>query len=236
MQQGAAAAREAGFSPAVVTAAAGSILWCVRRAQGRLHEFHDAMFAMERAPSRPAWTYIGTAQVAMARGEAGAAADAIGAAFDEGFLDLPRGLHWLATMAGAADVCGWLGDRPNAQRLYELLIPNADVISLWTGPVAISLGGIAQSIGRGDEAQAHLRSAVALCERIDAPAYLAIARLQLGRLLQPNAEGRKLLEQAHADAERLGMPGWATQAKQALNGLAPPAPVDGGGSRGIGGA
>ena len=236
MQQGAAAAQGAGFSPAIVTAAAGSILWCVRRAQGRLHEFHEAMFAMERAPSRPAWTYIGTAQVAMARGDASAASEAIGAAFDEGFLDLPRGLHWLASMAGAADVCGWLGDRPHSQRLYDLLMPSADVISLWTGPVAISLGGVAQSIGRSDEAQAHLRSAVALCERIDAPAYLTIARLQLGRLLQPRAEGRELLEQARADAEHLEMPGWAAQAQVALTALPQPGPADGGGSRGTGAA
>jgi DNA-binding SARP family transcriptional activator len=236
MQQGAAAAQEAGFSPAVVTAAAAAILWCVRRAQGRLHEFHDAMFAMEHAPSRPAWTYIGTAQVAMARGETGAAADAIGAAFDEGFLDLPRGLHWLATMAGAADVCGWLGDRPHSQRLYELLMPSANVISLWTGPVALSLGGVAQSVGRRHEAEAHFRSAVALCERIDAPAYLAIARIQLGRLLRPHPEARDLLEHARTEAERLGMPGWAMQAQQALNGLAPPAPADGGDRRGTGAA
>jgi hypothetical protein len=86
------------------------------------------------------------------------------------------------------------------------------VLSPWTGPVALSVAALAQTLGRRDEAQARFRSAVALCERTRTPAYLAIAQYELGRFLAPADEGRRLLEHAQASADQLGMPGWAARA------------------------
>ena len=57
---------------------------------------------------------------------------------------------------------------------------------------------------------------MALCERMDARAYLAIARYELGRLLLPGAEGTRLLGQAAAAAEEIGMPGWLRLAHAAM--------------------
>ncbi len=216
MLEGVAAAQDAGFSEPVIQAAAGGMLWSIRHAQGRLQEFSPAMFAMAYAPYRPAWTYAGEAQAAMLHADERAAADAIETAFREGVRDNTPGLYWLSTMMGAAEVCAWLGDRAHGSPVYEILTPCAGVMSPWTGPVGVPLGALAQSLGRPDEAETHMRTAVALCERMHAPAYLAIARLALGRLLLPAAEGRALTEQATADAERIGMPGWAAQGRRAL--------------------
>ena len=64
------------------------------------------------------------------------------------------------------------------------------------GPLGRAVGRLALTLGRRDEAEDHLRAAVALCERMDARAFLAIARYDLGRLLLAEPEGTALLEQA----------------------------------------
>ena len=119
-------------------------------------------------------------------------------------------------MTGAADVCAALDDRSLAASLYDLLAPCAHVMSVHAGPVGRVVGRLALTLGRRDEAEDRLRAAVALCERMDARAYLAIARYELGRLLLADPEGRLLVEGALASAEELGMPGWSRRAQAAL--------------------
>jgi hypothetical protein len=80
------------------------------------------------------------------------------------------------------------------------------------GPVGRAVGQLALTLGRRGEAEQLLRDAVALCERIDARAFLAMARRDLGDLLLPSAEGRRLLDEARAAANKLGMPGLANRA------------------------
>jgi hypothetical protein len=118
-------------------------------------------------------------------------------------------------MTGAADVCATLDDRAVAAPMHDLLAPCADVMSVHAGPVGRAVGRLALTLGRPDEAEVRLRAAGALCERMDARAFLAIARYELGRLLLPSPEGTTLLEQAKAAAEELGMPGWARRAQVA---------------------
>jgi hypothetical protein len=80
---------------------------------------------------------------------------------------------------------------------------------------------LALTLGRRDEAEAHLRRG-AVCERMDARAFLAITRYDLGQLLLPSAEGTALLEQARATADELGMTGWGKRARAALAGANAP--------------
>jgi hypothetical protein len=89
-------------------------------------------------------------------------------------------------------------------------------MSVHAGPLGRAVGRLALTLGRRDEAEAHLRAAVSLCERMHAPAFLAITRYELGRLLVPGAEGITLLEQSGATADELGMPGWSRRAQAAL--------------------
>ena len=118
----------------------------------------------------------------------------------------------MVSLTWAADICAWLEDRPRAARLYDLLAPFADVMMYQYGPVGRAVGQLALTLARRNEAEQLLRDAVALCERIDARAFLAMARRDLGDLLLPSAEGRRLLDEARAAANELGMPGLANRA------------------------
>jgi len=50
-------------------------------------------------------------------------------------------------------------------------------------PISGALGRLTLTLGRPDEAENHYRDAVALCERMDARAFLAVACRELGSLL-----------------------------------------------------
>ena len=216
--RGAEAAREAGAPPSVVEFQFVGLLWCIRAAQGRLAELEPLAGMVRALPDRPAWSFAGEAQLACELGDPSAAGSALAEAVARGLLEAPRILGWTTTMTGAADVCAALDDRAVAAPLYDLLAPCADVISPHAGPVGRAVGRLALTLGRRDEAEDRLRAAVALCERMDARAYLAIARYELGRLMQPGSEGALLLERARAAAEELGMPGWSRRAQAALAG------------------
>ena len=74
-----------------------------------------------------------------------------------------------------------------------------------SGPVGLPLGRLTLTLGDRDGAERRFRAAVAVCERMDARAYLALARRALGELLLPSAEGRRLVDQARAGCEQLGL-------------------------------
>jgi hypothetical protein len=79
-------------------------------------------------------------------------------------------------------------------------------MTITTAATATPMMMIRTVFERHDEAEQLLRDAVALCERVDARAFLAMARQDLAELLLPSPEGRRLLEQARAAANELGMP------------------------------
>jgi hypothetical protein len=214
--RGAEAARDSGAPPSVVEFQFVGLLWCIRAAQGRLAELEPLAGMVRALSDRPAWSFASEAQLACELGDPGAAGSALAEAVARGLLEAPRILGWTTTMTGAADVCAALDDGALAAPLYDLLAPCADVISLHAGPLGRAVGRLALALGRRDEAEDRLRAAVALCERMDARAYLAIARYELGRLMLPGSEGALLLEQARAAAEELGMPGWSRRAQAAL--------------------
>ena len=217
--RGAEAAREAGAPPSVVEFQFVGLLWCIRAAQGRLAELEPLVGMVRALPDRPAWSFASEAQLACELGDPGAAGSALAEAVARGLLEAPRIIGWTTTMTGAADVCAALDDRSLAASLYDLLAPCADVMSMHAGPLGRAVGRLALTLGRRDEAEDRLRAAVALCERMDARAYLAIARYELGRLLLARLGGPPCSSNARcAAAEELGMPGWSRRAQAALAG------------------
>ena len=209
-------ARAAAFPDSVVEFAFIALMWCIRMAQGRVRELQSLVGAVRGMPDRPAWSFVGEAQLLLELGELDAARGAMASAVDAGLLQAPRSFSWGTTMLGAADVCASLEDRMLAARLYDLLVPCAGVMVAQAGPVDLAAGRLAHTLARPVEAEEHLRAAVALCERMDARAYLAIARYELGLLLVPKAEGIRLVGQAATAAEELAMPGWLRRANAAL--------------------
>jgi hypothetical protein len=178
-----------------------------------LTEHEGARRAMaERVTKVPATFSVVWAHAARERDNRDGAREAFERALDQGLLDLPHGPTCTISLTWAADICAWLEDRRRAARLYDLLAPFADVMTYQYGPVGRPVGRLAQTLGRHDEAEQLLRDAVARCERMDARAFLAMARQDLGELLLPSPEGRRLLEQAGAAANELGMPGLTKRA------------------------
>jgi DNA-binding SARP family transcriptional activator len=193
------------------------LLSLIRLIQGRLREHEGARRAMAEGVTKlPATFFVVRAHGARERDDRDGAREAFERALDQGLLDLPHGPTWMVSLTWAADICAWLEDRPRAARLYDQLAPFADVMMYQYGPVGRPVGRLALTLERPNEAEQLLRDAVALCERIDARAFLAMARQDLGELLLPSPEGRRLLEQARAAANELGMPGLTKRAVAAF--------------------
>jgi hypothetical protein len=160
----------------------------------------------------PATFFVVRAHVARERDDNDGAREAFDGALARGLLELPRGPTWTVTLTWGADICAWLEDRATATRLYALLAPFASVMTWQYGPVGRVVALLDLALGRRDHAELRLREAVALCERTDAQAFLAMARHDLGTLLLPSPEGRRLVGQARAAAQRMGMVGLARAA------------------------
>jgi DNA-binding SARP family transcriptional activator len=213
---GVEAAQATGAPPRVVQFSFASLMWCIRLTQGRLLELQPLATAALAMTDRPAWTYVSEAQLARERDDRAAAAACFETALAHGLLDLPRGVSWATTMTFAADLAAWLEHSDGAERLHALLAPCAGAMIAQVGSLARPVGVLALALGRPEEAERRLRDAVALCVRMDAQAHLAFARLELGRLLLPAAEGRALVEQAAQAADRLGLLGVRASAAAAL--------------------
>ena len=208
--RGAEAAREAAMPTVVVDGSFAAVMWCIRAVQGRLAELGSTVRAWAGSlGEQPVWSDVTEAQLLRELADLNGARAAFERAVRKGLLELPRGFAWMSTMTWAADLCAWLGDRPRAARLQELLSPFAGVILSESGPVDRALGRLAIALEDRPGAERHLRNAVVLCERMDARAYLAVARLDLGELLLPSEEGHRLVVQARTAAEEMGMPGTA---------------------------
>jgi tetratricopeptide (TPR) repeat protein len=96
----------------------------------------------------------------------------------DGFDDWPVDNDWLFGMTLLADLCTYLGDGERAGRLYELLSRYEDRHAIGhpissTGSVARSLGNLAATAGRHEDAQRHFATALAHNGRMGARPWVA---------------------------------------------------------------
>jgi tetratricopeptide (TPR) repeat protein len=130
--------------------------------------------------------------------------------------------EWLFTISMLAGPCAVLDDRDAAQRVYSMLLPyerlyaQAPVESVF-GAVARSLGVLATTMGRDDDAERHFEVAIETEQRMRARPWLAHAQHELAAmLLARGAAGDSeralaLLEDALATYRELGMDAWAAR-------------------------
>ncbi len=179
----AAAAFELGSAsgqPDALTWFAGQ-LFMIRWDQGRLHELVDLVEEQvaTQADGIPAWR--AAQAVALVEADRHPEAEAI----LDGFLasdlaDLPRDLLWLHGMAYLCTVCAHLGRTDAAAVLHDALAGYGGLLAhngtVNAGPVDAHLGAMSVLAGEPERAEQELAAAQALCERIDAPVWLARVR------------------------------------------------------------
>ncbi len=133
------------------------------------------------------------------------------------FEDLPVDTQWIPGLARVGEAAARLGDVERSSRLYELLAPfESEVVVVGratscNGPVTRYLGLLARTLGRTDEAVAHLEAAVETVVGMgdrpwatDTRVYLAAALLERDRAGDRD-RALGLLGSALEEAQELGM-------------------------------
>ena len=205
--------QRAGY-PAVRTV--GVQLFALRREQGRLDELEaSARGIVEVYPTVPGFA----ASLAALYMEIEREADAR-SVFErlagEGFEAIPRDWFWLISMSLLSQVCAYLRDARRAATLYQLLLPfaprNVCVVNiLSTGSASRSLGLLAATMCRWEEAERHYEDALELNARMGAKPAYAWTQYDYAQMLvarRHQGDRRKayaLLTQAAGTARDLGL-------------------------------
>jgi predicted ATPase len=208
-------------------------LW-LRREQGR---FEGLEAAMKRAADEFWWYPMFRCFLAELYVDLDRRADAR-RLFDELVANdfealLPRDNEWLVSASVVADVCAYLGDHDTARRLYDELLPVADlnIVGLAEsarGSVSRSLGLLATLLGCHDEAEQHFEAAIAANDRMGARPWVARTQHEFAQmLLARDAPGdreraRELLAAALETSRTIGMVTLAARVERA-GGQAPSA-------------
>jgi DNA-binding SARP family transcriptional activator len=194
----------------------GLQMFFVRLEQGRLDEFVETVegFAAHR-PQLDRWrcalaySYAQLERAAQAREELEALAR------DE-FSTLPRDVLWLSNLSALAEVVVLLEDAPRAQSLHRLLLPYAHrcVVSfagMCHGSASRSLGLLATTLSRYDDAEQHFQHALKMNMHIRSPLWTAHTQHDYARMLLARGrsadhhKARDLLGHALATADQLGL-------------------------------
>ncbi|MGH7859056.1 MAG: tetratricopeptide repeat protein, partial [Candidatus Binatia bacterium] len=218
-------------------AAQGPILYLVqlfeiRRAQGRLAELEPALRALALQYPAIAAFRTGLALVYAELGrEAEARAELERLAAND-FTDLPRDRNWMNAMEELAETCAFLGDRPRAARLYELLLPFAErnvmvaFASACHGSVSRLLGLLAATLGRWSEAGHHFERALERNRAFGAEVLLARTELDYAEacLCRGDPESaRRLVDRAASTVETLAVAGLSSRVTALREAMSRPA-------------
>ncbi len=138
---------------------------------------------------------------------------------DSGLARNARGADRLAPTAFLAHSCVLLGAVEHAETLYTALTSQpADAVRVgpligWWGPVDHHLGSLCRLLGRNEEAEARLRRALTLEERMAARPFLARTRAELARVVGNGTgpEADELRATATAEATAIGAVGIAAE-------------------------
>ena len=197
--------------------------------QGRLSEFIPMGRALVVKIPVLAMPFRGA--LAWAYAELGLREDArreLIAIYEHGLDKLPQELDFDSHATAVAEAIAYLGDAEGAECLYALLLPFRDLCVVNTahsfGAAARSLGLLAATMNRWDEAARHFDDAVRMNGHLGARPWLARTQLNYASMLVARdgpgdrARATALLDEAITLAEALGMPVVLAQAST-LRGL-----------------
>jgi class 3 adenylate cyclase/tetratricopeptide (TPR) repeat protein len=166
------------------------VLIGLRWEQGRLPELEATLRGfVDRFPANLGWRAT-FAVLLCETGRQNEAAEQVERLAAGDFAGLPQNHLYLYHLAVLAIACSALGDQPRAARLYELLLPYAErnvlVARLPLGTLGSAshyLGLLAVTMGRRDDAVAHLQAAMAAHEHLRATPLLERSRHHLAAAL-----------------------------------------------------
>ena len=201
----------------------GAQLMEIRRQQGRLDEVIAlAERGVEEYETLPGWN----AAVAVLYAELGRldkVREIFNAAAATDFGGVPRDVTWLLAMASWADCACDLGASEYAQLLIDRLAPFSRRVIFTTahtlGAVGRSLGRLQTIIGEYGAAEASLREALEVHQRLRAPYWIARTKLDLADLLtvrrEPgdSAQAAELIADARQVAETYSLGGLRNHAR-----------------------
>jgi DNA-binding CsgD family transcriptional regulator len=191
----------------------GLQMFAIRREQGRLAEVLPLMRAVSgRDDNEPIWRpgltvlYAELGMIDEARHELEALAPG-------GFAVVPRDSVWPGCLTFLAEACIACGDVTHAEFLLKELDHYAGhnlmvAMTICFGPTDRLRGGLAQLLGRLDEADEHFRAAMALADRSESPVWRAHVHHDWGVLALARgdvASARTLAQQALDTAVALKM-------------------------------
>lgn len=136
----------------------------------------------------------------------------------DGFAAVPRDLLWLTSIVGYAVLAIELGDDAAAAELFALLEPYADQVAFngatSQGPVAAYLGRLASMLGRYDEADRLLHSALTTADEFGweyhrASTLVCLAESRLRRTGTTDDHAQRLLSEAQQVCDEHGIGWWA---------------------------
>jgi class 3 adenylate cyclase len=220
--------------PEITTAVFGAQIFITRWAQGTLDELTEQAMAFVAAYPKSAWPAALTFAYAETDRRAEAREVFEGLAADD-FAGLRRDGNYLAACACLAVACGYLGDRPRAAILYEILLPYADRFPTFLAGAGVTwsnetaLGILAGTLGRFADAARHFERALERSRTSGIP-WRVLAQREYARVLLmrgapgDSARALGLIDEALDTARDIGM-GRAIEQLLALrlnsHGLAP---------------
>jgi DNA-binding CsgD family transcriptional regulator len=166
----------------------GVQLFAIRREQGRLQELEAAArVTLDLYPTVPGFAASVAALYMEINGHADARSVFEGLAADS-FEGVPSDWFWLISVSLLSQVCAYLRDARRAAVLYRLLLPFAErnicvVNILSTGSASRSLGLLATTMSRWDDAERHFDDAVRMNARMGARSALAWTQYDYAQML-----------------------------------------------------
>ncbi len=194
----------------------GAQLYEIRWGQGRLEELEQPVSqSLQGGSNVDAWR-AALAVIYLDTGRPEQARQCFDRLAEDGFDNIPHNSYWIVTLVLCAYAAHRLQDPLRAELLYDVLRPFAARqgivhMALCIGSVSYSLGQLAATLERWDDARRHFEEAITFNERVGANAWLGRARYEYAAMLHGSAlmphrgSAADLVNLALATFEELGM-------------------------------
>ena len=209
----------------------GTHLFALRSEVGGLAELEPGVLAFTAEyPLVPVWR-VALAYLYSETARPREAQEQLDRLASDDFRGIPRDAHWALAMTLLAQVCATLGDAVRARSLYDRLLPASgrNVVHarsvLCLGSADYSLGVLAATMSRWEDAERHFEEALAMNTKLGARPMAAHVLYDHARMLlardAPGDGGRaaELLRATSDTADELGMAVVSRKARDLAVGL-----------------